>query len=313
MSDVPDSENAALAATAPPVGGSQPVAPVAPVEAEMTAAEGEAAVVQAIAASPVSDIPEIPDFESTETRQPVVPVAAATPATEKVVVPEPVVTPTPAVEPQATPWDKARQDKDQRLANLEKQNEQLLSQMRTLEQGGPVRGVEEIQAEFATLEAAPLDEFATPEEVAERSNKAIALQSELARSVTATQQGTNDAAALDTVLDTVCSEASIGEEYRNGILAGLNEVWDARGYGPGNMPDAQHVYDIAHGIGLELVRAAVPATPVTPAAPVKPTAPLDATHGGVAPVAASTGGAVRPARTVEEAIQHMKEEGVLPR
>ena len=306
---VPDSESAALAATAAPADRPETPAPSME-DASFTPEQADDAVASAIAAADGTEIPSVPDFTQTETRQPVSapstlekePAAPAEPA-------EPEATPAPEPEPEApqeAPWDKARQEKDQLIATQRKQIEQLQAQVKSAE-GGAVRGVEEISADLEALTAEPVDEFTPPEDIAERTNKLAALNAELARSISMGQQSGDDVAALDDVLKTVCAHPNVGEEHRNGILAELNRVWDDRGYGPGNMPDAQHVYDIALARGLELAAAAKPAA--TPAAPVA-AAPLDNGTAAPAPPTRPTTG-VKQAGSIEAALQDMKNEGLL--
>ena len=333
--DVPDSEAAALAASAPPPAGV--AAPAVEPVAGLTAEDVGTAVpeVGGFAANDDDPMPVMPEFDASGAEVAPVPAAApgarpeapappapGTPAAPVAATPspaapapEPVVTPEV---PQKAPWDKTRQRQDQALANVQRENTQLLQRVAELEAGG-ARSLETISAELSALQATPLDELAEDDAKAARQSEFERLTAELGQATVFSQQqgfaAENDQVALDRVLNKVCAEQGIGEANRNAIVAGLNTVWADRGYGPSNCPDALHVEDLARGLGLEAARVAAAAPAVVPApsaaAPVAQSAPDTGVTAPAPPVAQPPSGPVRQARDCEEAEQHMRGEGLL--
>lgn len=157
--------------------------------------------------------------------------------------PEPEVEPEPEPEaepeplPDATPeWDAVRQEKDQEIANLRKENETL--QVAALDTDKPDKPTDDPLADIE-----PLVEFADEDDRNQAMNKIIA-------KVNAGQQQTqqrDNKAAYDTILKAACGK--FGEEHRNAIVKEMKDLWAARGYGPGNYPEADQTEDAVFRIG----------------------------------------------------------------
>ena len=162
-----------------------------------------------------------------------------------------------------TGWDKDRQKRDQELAAVTKDRDQMSERLQALEsqmqgQGPAAEDASGEQGDlgddYVDIQALePLDEFATEEDRNARMNQMLQnQQAGDARSRAREQRQAQDAnrQAFNTIVDEACKKH--GAEHRNAIVEQVRTQWQDGGFNANHYPDAATTRMAVLGVAAQL-------------------------------------------------------------
>lgn len=147
-------------------------------------------------------------------------------------------------EPAAKEWDKTRQQKDQELANLRKQNAQLMEVL-----ARPAGEAEAADTGDAEIDLSELDEYADDDARNAVVNQLIRRQKRLEAEIASR----DNKAAYHAIL--AQCDKDFGPEFRNEAINRVKEIWDEAGFGDETYPDAGSTRVAVRGVYAELQNA----------------------------------------------------------